>query len=214
MNATVITTGPGVIIDTATASMNCRSVSQWNRCTTPPYRNGTIASPLPNTNSPAPAKYTRIFHSTLTDAGPPKPATSPGAAGRKARARVAGARRHPHEVQHAAGDDGNDRGADPVEQPLHPRQPAETDVQFRQNEDHEKRGGHERDPGQRRAERPATHPPEVDRKLCRERPRGQLRKRKTLVVLPRGDPAALFHQVLLHVSGQGNRPAEPQCAKP
>src|SRR5213592_3914840 len=49
MNATVITTGPGVIIDTATASMNCRSVSQWNCRTTPLYRNGTIASPLPNT---------------------------------------------------------------------------------------------------------------------------------------------------------------------
>src|SRR5207249_1376218 len=56
MNATVITTGPGVIIDTATASMNCRSVSQWNWRTTPPYRNGTIASPLPNTKRLAPAK--------------------------------------------------------------------------------------------------------------------------------------------------------------
>src|SRR5213592_2948141 len=36
MNATVITTGPGVIIETATASRNCRSVSQWNCSTTPP----------------------------------------------------------------------------------------------------------------------------------------------------------------------------------
>src|SRR5256886_9366601 len=93
MNATVITTGPGVIIDTATASMNCRSVSQWNCCTTPPYRNGTIASPLPNTNRLAPAKYARIFHSTPTDAGPARPVASPGAAGRNARARVAGADR-------------------------------------------------------------------------------------------------------------------------
>src|SRR6266849_3411048 len=53
MNATVITTGPGVIIETATASRNWRSVSQWNRSTTPPWRNGTIASPLPKTNNPA-----------------------------------------------------------------------------------------------------------------------------------------------------------------
>src|SRR3989449_6058438 len=72
-----ISTGPGVIVDTATASMNCRSVSQWNCCTTPPYRNGTIASPLPNTNRLAPAKYARIFHSTPTDAGPPRPVASP-----------------------------------------------------------------------------------------------------------------------------------------
>src|SRR5438128_6332210 len=169
MNATVITTGPGVIIDTATASMNCRSVSQWNCCTTPPYRNGTIASPLPNTNRLAPAKYARIFHSTPTDAGPARPVASPGAAGRNAsrsslpsaeqhrhqpahqedpddlglgpgghhRAhreenpeQLVPAQRHPHKFQHAAGDDGNDRGADPVEQPLHPRQSAEADVQI------------------------------------------------------------------------------------
>src|SRR5438034_1034948 len=149
MSATVITTGPGLIIDTATASVNCRSVGQWNCCTTPPYRNGTIASPLPNTNRLAPAKYARIFHSTPTDAGPPRPVASPGTTGKTASARVAGARcrhhrahreenpeqlisaqRHPHEFQHAAGDDGNDRGADPVEQPLHPRQSAEADVQL------------------------------------------------------------------------------------
>src|SRR2546430_12376987 len=90
MNATVMTTGPGVIIETATASMNCRSVSQWNWRTTPPYRNGTIASPLPNTNRLAPAKYVRIFQSTPTDAGPPRLAAIPGATGRSARAGLAG----------------------------------------------------------------------------------------------------------------------------
>src|SRR6266478_8967317 len=79
MNATVITTGPGVIIETATASMSWRSVSQWNWRTTPPYRNGTIASPLPNTKRLAPAKYERIFQSTPTDAGPPRLAAIPGA---------------------------------------------------------------------------------------------------------------------------------------
>src|SRR6184192_807971 len=31
------------------------------------------------------------------------------------------AQRHPHEFQRTASDDGNDRGADPIEQPLHPR---------------------------------------------------------------------------------------------
>src|SRR5258705_5159446 len=52
MNPTVITTGPGVIIATATASTNCRSVSQWCSLTTPPYRNGTMARPLPKTKGP------------------------------------------------------------------------------------------------------------------------------------------------------------------
>src|SRR3954451_5416709 len=57
MNATVMTTGPGVIIATATASRNWRSVSQWYWLTTPPWRNGTMASPLPKTKAPASAKY-------------------------------------------------------------------------------------------------------------------------------------------------------------
>src|SRR5882724_4897513 len=217
MNATVITTGPGVIIETATASMNCRSVSQWNWWTTPPYRNGTIASPLPNTKRLAPAKYVRIFQSTPTDAGPPRPVVRPGAAGRNASARVAGARgcprssigtsphtrkiqmisdqRHPHEFQRTAGDDGNHGGADPVEQPLHPRQPAEADVQLGQHEHHQKRGRYERDPCQRRAEHPAPYPSEVDRELSGERARGELRKGEALLVLLRADPAALLHEV-------------------
>src|SRR3989449_4900097 len=76
MNATVITTGPGVIIETATASINGGSVSQWNCSTTPPCRNGTIASPLPNTNSPAAAKYANTFQSTPTDAAPVRPDVS------------------------------------------------------------------------------------------------------------------------------------------
>ena len=64
MNATVMTTGPGVIIATATASRNWRSVSQWNWLTTPPCMNGTIARPLPKTNEPASAKYRPTWPST------------------------------------------------------------------------------------------------------------------------------------------------------
>src|SRR5499426_967767 len=63
MNPTVITTGPGVIIATATASTNWRSFSQWYSFTTPPYRNGTMASPLPKTNAPASPKNTAILRS-------------------------------------------------------------------------------------------------------------------------------------------------------
>src|SRR6266581_1875060 len=76
MAATVITTGPGVIIETATASRNCRSVSQRNCSTTPPWRNGTMARPLPNTKSPAAAKYANTFQSTPTDAAPVRPDVS------------------------------------------------------------------------------------------------------------------------------------------
>ena len=65
MNATVITTGPGVIIATATASRNWRSLSQWNSPTTPPCRNGTIARPLPKTKAPASAKYQPIRQSVV-----------------------------------------------------------------------------------------------------------------------------------------------------
>src|SRR5881396_1694525 len=74
MDATVITTGPGVIIETATASRNWRSVSQRNCSTTPPWRNGTM--PRPNTNSPAAAKYANSFQSTPTDAAPVRPDVS------------------------------------------------------------------------------------------------------------------------------------------
>ena len=96
MNATVITTGPGVIIATATASRNCRSVSQWNSFTTPPCRKGTIARPLPNTNAPASAKYQAICQSVSVGAGPWRPvseqrhrarASAVGAARRLARLR-------------------------------------------------------------------------------------------------------------------------------
>ena len=60
MKATVMTTGPGVIIATATASKNWCSFSQPNCCTTPCCKNGMIARPLPNTNAPALVKNNRI----------------------------------------------------------------------------------------------------------------------------------------------------------
>src|SRR5436190_6749403 len=41
-----------------------------------PCGNGTIASPLPNTNSPAAAKYANTFQSIPTDAAPVRPAVS------------------------------------------------------------------------------------------------------------------------------------------
>src|SRR5258708_5790522 len=63
MNPTVITTGPGVIIATATASRNCCSLSQPYSFTTPPYKKGTMASPLPKTKAPAFVKNQAISQS-------------------------------------------------------------------------------------------------------------------------------------------------------
>src|SRR3954471_14111282 len=60
MKPTVMTTGPGVIIATATASTNCRWGSHRRSRTTPPYRNGITARPLPNTKAPARAKNQAI----------------------------------------------------------------------------------------------------------------------------------------------------------
>src|SRR4051812_5916938 len=57
---TVITTGPGVIIATATASTNCCSLNHWYSFTTPPYKKGTMARPLPNTKAPALVKNQAI----------------------------------------------------------------------------------------------------------------------------------------------------------
>src|SRR5258707_15396498 len=77
MNPTVITTGPGVIIATATASKNCCSVSQPYSFTTPPYKKGTIANPLPKTNAPALVKNQAIsasFDSDVTEKKPKKAA--------------------------------------------------------------------------------------------------------------------------------------------
>src|SRR5882757_7899744 len=68
INATVITTGPGVIIATATASRNCWSFSQPYSFTTPLYRNGRMARPLPNTNAPAFVKNHVSCHRRLTPA--------------------------------------------------------------------------------------------------------------------------------------------------
>src|SRR5215213_7270706 len=60
-----MTTGPGVIMATATASRNCCSFSHWYSFTTPPYKKGTMASPLPKTNAPAFKKNHQICASLL-----------------------------------------------------------------------------------------------------------------------------------------------------
>src|SRR5687767_15620826 len=81
MNATVMTTGPGVIIATATASRNWRSFNQPCVCTNSPYKKGTIARPLPNTNAPALANTQKMLDA-VADADP---------APERARAMTAGA---------------------------------------------------------------------------------------------------------------------------
>jgi hypothetical protein len=78
MNATVMTTGPGVIIATATASRNWRSVSHRSSFTTAPCRKGTMASPLPKMNAPASANSHAMRPRLPSGAGPCSPVTSQG----------------------------------------------------------------------------------------------------------------------------------------
>src|ERR1700738_955805 len=73
MKATVITTGPGVSMATATASRNSWSVSHRYSCTTPPYRKGTMARPLPKPKAPALVKNQRIWPRTPRGAGAARP---------------------------------------------------------------------------------------------------------------------------------------------
>src|SRR6478736_6713477 len=65
-----MTTGPGVIIPIATASRNSRSDSQPKSCTTPCWRNGTIASPDPKVKAPALKKKTPSATSVAGSAEP------------------------------------------------------------------------------------------------------------------------------------------------
>src|SRR5208282_1701653 len=52
MNVAVVNSGPGVNCPTATASINCFSVSQWKRSTNSVCRNASKTYPLPNTTDP------------------------------------------------------------------------------------------------------------------------------------------------------------------
>src|SRR6185503_8217545 len=67
---------------------------------------------------------------------------------------------------------------------------------------------------ERRPEDPRAHPPEIDRELCGERARRELRERKTLDVVVLADPALALDEVALHVASEGDRSAEPQRAEP
>src|SRR5262245_58938890 len=58
------------------ASRNCLSVSQWNLPTTPPYKNGTIARPLPKTKAPALRKKRKRVLIVAAEAEPKTPVNS------------------------------------------------------------------------------------------------------------------------------------------
>src|SRR6267143_1430735 len=251
--ATVITTGPGVIIATATASRNCRSSSQWKSFTTPPCRKGTMASPLPNTTEPAIVKNQRIFRRTGIVAGAQtgeqkgrRHQDGRGARARKRRAhqhhgdprgqedpehlllRPGGhhradqerspeeeitGQRHPHQLERAAGDDGDDGRADAVEDPLHPGKAAVGYVEDGKRQHHRERRGDESDADERRAKDAGANPPQVDGELRRERSRRQLRERQALDVILAGNPAASLDQVALHVSSEGDGPTKAESAE-
>src|SRR5919112_1459687 len=126
MKATVITTGPGVIMETATASRNWRSVNHAYSVTTPPCRNGTTARPLPkpapdqNHNTTqgqhrenfrfGPRDHDRVHQHDGIEQGVPADARAEQLAG-------------------AAAHDRDDRCPDSVERALHPLQFAKPDIE-------------------------------------------------------------------------------------
>jgi hypothetical protein len=59
-----------------------------------------------------------------------------------------------------------------------------------------------------------VEPPEVDRELSRERPRCELRKGESLLVVLERDPATALDEVALHVADEGYRASEARGAEP
>ena len=88
--------------------------------------------------------------------------------------------RQARQLHGAASDDGDHGRADPVERPLHPGEAAEADVDRGERQHHHERRQDEGEADERRAERAAADPAEVDRELRRERARGELRERQAL----------------------------------
>src|SRR5262249_39697212 len=75
---------------------------------------------------------------------------------------------------------------------------------------HEERRRNERDTDERRAEHPRAHPSEIDRELCGQRPRSELRDRDPVLVFARRHPTAPLHQIALHEAHErdGTTPTE------
>src|SRR5262249_21614392 len=115
-----------------------------------------------------------------------------------------------------AGDDRDNSGTNAVEGALHPRQAAVLQINRCQSKDHDERRQNERDADQRRPEKPRAYPAEVHGQLGRQWTGRELREGKTLNVILLAYPAARLDEVALHVSREGDRPAEakrPQAQK-
>jgi hypothetical protein len=113
-----------------------------------------------------------------------------------------------------ASQDGDDGSTNAVEGALHPRQTFEAHVQRRQGEDHDERWSDEDEADQRGAEEAGAKPTQVHGQLRGQWPRTELGECQPLDVILFRYPATFFHEVALHIAGQGDGAAEPEGAQP
>jgi hypothetical protein len=111
------------------------------------------------------------------------------------------------------GDDRDHRGADAVEERLHPPQAAEALVGNRDPHDHEERGHDECEAHRRRAQHAALEVAKGDRELRGERARHDLRERDAEPILVLVDPAPPLDEITVHEADQRHGPAEAEGAE-
>ena len=121
--------------------------------------------------------------------------------------------RHPEQLPRAAEDQRDDRWADAVEERLDDSRSTERDVQRGDDADDDKWRQDERHGCRDRAPEPATHVAEPHRELRGERTGQGLRHGQALEVLLLREPAPSLHQIALHISGKGDRAAEPEASE-
>src|ERR1051326_3862731 len=230
MNAAVITTGPGVSMATAIASRNCRSVSQRCSVTTPEYRKGTMARPLPNTKVPALAKYHSSWGSSATEPAPDPPGEPgqadqpqdlPGLPDRRSRddegdapQQRIGAGRRTCQPRRRDSDDAEHDRAHAVEGGAQPGQSSVPHVEDAQQQGEQERRRDERGADECRAPEPGVQVSQTERDLSGERHSSAPRQCQTPGEFTLGEPAPPLHQVSLHGPAQRDRAAESGAAQP
>ena len=100
--------------------------------------------------------------------------------------------------------------ADAIEHGLHPRHPAEGDVQRAQAQDHQKRRENEREPNERRAHDAALEKSDRHGRLGGKRTGHDLRKRDRQVVGGLVDQLPILDEVASHVADKRRRAAETE----
>lgn len=195
MNATVITTGPGVIQPGREEGpgQQCRGRRRHRRTSAPDERRDSGEQKEPDDLGLGPRR-----DQSAHDEDDPRDGVL---------------ERAPRQLPRAPGDDRDHGCADAVERSLHPPDAAILHVGCGQDEDHHERWQNEGCSDQRRPERAGLEPAQVDRQLGSERARSELRQGEALEVFLLREPASSLDEVTLHVAHERDRPAESEGAQ-